>query len=436
MKTKSFLIVIPLLMAQLAAAQIDTIDTFYPYYYPRYQLDGFFDYDTAENCKMDIMLHSSIDDVYNKYIGYVAERDMDILGMAQFAFTQGDTANGYWNYLHLASPESIHYGKHTMVLATLSNSELQIQRRLFYYKEDIERTKVLRTRCNSCTSTNHDQYYCDYLMEWWFDSAFHVSAGDTFYMATGEVDSVNSTPDFTFFIEFLMRAHEIHPSGDYSTQHFPDFLYTALRVHDWQNNIETVNGSINEIPFLWAIVRFPEDTCSVPQPYAERLTDNAVFVRWDNNANHAAAEFSFGPAGIAPDDGTIVQSPIPQHVFGNLDPDHHYTVYARARCDFARSEWTGWSAPLDIHLASMEGIENSASPTLTLSPNPANDEIRVKCSHTMQSVALYAADGTTALSIHPNATETAIDLHRLPAGAYTVVTDTAAGTAIKSLVKQ
>ena len=270
-------------------------------------------------------------------------------------------------------------------------------------------------------------------MEWWFDSAFHVSMGDTFYMSAGVVLTHLSTPDTILFYDELVNGREFHLNDDYSVLHLPEYLFTTYDVAD----NEWINGTINEIPLLWAIVQYPEDTCSVPQIYAERLSDNAVFVRWDNNANHAAAEFSFGPAGIAPEDGTITQSPIPQHVFGNLDPDQHYTVYARARCDFARSEWTDWSAPLDIHLASMAGIEGAAaSPDLILAPNPAADEARIACSHAMQSVTLFAADGTAVLAVRPDATETTIDLRQLPAGAYTVVVTTAAGNESSRIVKQ
>ena len=171
----------------------------------------------------------------------------------------------------------------------------------------------------------------------------------------------------------------------------------------------------------------------MPLPYAERLSENVAFVRWNNNANHAAAEVSYGPSGIAPEDGTIISTPLPQCVLPGLEPDSHYTVYVRARCDFAQSEWTDWSEPLDIHLASL-GVTAAAGPDITLAPNPAKDEVRIACSHTMQHISIFTSNGAVALTLTPSATEVTLDMRRMPYGTYTVAVSTEAGIATRQLV--
>ena len=45
----------------------------------------------------------------------------------------------------------------------------------------------------------------------------------------------------------------------------------------------------------------------------------------------------------------------------------------------------------------------------------------------MQSVALYVADGTAALTVRPDATETLLDLRKLPAEACTAAATTESG---------
>ncbi len=428
---KTALIIAAIAIGIHAFCQSDTIPLNYPFYYPEITMPPFATYPSNSGSSSDTYtcVPTAPNNLYHDLsfpdpgamfaaIENIADRQLKVIGLAA-SFVLWDPIQ-YQSYV---------------VGSNYSNTRIE----LYHYCGDSLSAFASVPIAMSLDSIDKHMFVTRpqplndtfevWVFEGYFDTPIIINQGDTFlYSAVGQVNGKQQA-------EELMNAiAEIHGLGSYgiTDRHWPiKRVRKMTQDHYWFDDENTL------IPLVWLIIRRDEDTCSVPQLYAERLSDNVAFVRWDNNANHAAAEFSFGPAGIAPEDGTITQSPIPQHVFGNLDPDRHYTVYARARCDFARSEWTDWSAPLDIHLASMAGIDATATgPTLTLAPNPARDEARITCSHAMQTVTLFAADGTAVLAVRPDATEATIDLRQLPAGAYTVVVTTAAGNESSRIVKQ
>ena len=436
---KTALIIAALTISVHAFCQSDTIPLNYPYYYPAITLPQSAHYEYTDPHTGDDGLYcfpwtrgEHVFDIFGiftqgsyTYIGaeYVAPYSMTVIGMAcclaSWYPLPDELTPNYEDYeytnCNISIARAVGDSVAIFLSAPLHPSLENISKRMIIDYPDWQ--EVPREKEN-------------WVFEIFLNTPTTIEAGDTFYLSASGI-LPNSGDQYQ--VDVMTSIIEGHLPPDVSNTHWTPHIFRTKNYYtgEWSDIGHPV------IPLIWLIIQRDEDTCSVPQLYAERLSDNTVFVRWDNNANHAAAEFSFGPAGIAPEDGTITQSPIPQHVFGNLDPDQHYTVYARARCDFARSEWTDWSAPLDIHLASMAGIEGAAaSPDLILAPNPAADEARIACSHAMQSVTLFAADGTAVLAVRPDATETTIDLRQLPAGAYTVVVTTAAGNESSRIVKQ
>ncbi|MBR4506844.1 MAG: T9SS type A sorting domain-containing protein [Bacteroidales bacterium] len=188
------------------------------------------------------------------------------------------------------------------------------------------------------------------------------------------------------------------------------------------------------VPLIWLIIRRDCDTCPTVQglQYVKSGAGKAFF-KWQNGTNHRDWQLSYGPAGTAPEDGTIVDCI--QRMTGNIefDPDSHYVAYVRARCRFARYEYGPWSAPLDFCLNG-SGIDEAGATDITLTPNPAADRVTV-AAEGMESVELIGVDGAV-LQRKECRNTCVLDLRGLAAGVYMVRVGTARGTATKRLVVQ
>ena len=193
-------------------------------------------------------------------------------------------------------------------------------------------------------------------------------------------------------------------------------------------------GEFRFYPLLFPIIRRDCDTCPTVQglQYVKSGAGKAFF-KWQNGTNHRDWQLSYGPAGTAPEDGTIVDCS--QRMTGNIefDPDSHYVAYVRARCRFARYEYGPWSAPLDFCLNG-SGIDEAGATDITLTLNPAADRVTV-AAEGMESVELIGTDGAV-LQRRECRNTCVLDLRGLAAGVYMVRVGTLQGTATKRLVVQ
>lgn len=461
MKTKYIVLLLwSILASWTARTQVDTFDLTFPYYYPCYQMQGYIIYDSAAMCGMQFCYsdffsvcsevhrgHSgSLSDYWgfsyyrnytnNAYIGYIAENDMDILGISQpfpkFAedLSRAEAQSSFIDF----SFSSTFPFPGIMVLGTPYGDAVQMQRYFIFNLNDVVRNRMLKLRTN-WGGIDNGYRYCP-LMEYLFEVPFHINAGDTFYLSAGRVDTTNHNPDNIIFKEQLWAPWEEHIdpyNPEYNELHFPELLYRVKDTAGWHS------GTFHILPFLWAIVRFPGDTCPEPQGLrATWLADNVALLQFDTMSNHAVWEVCYGPAGTAPGGGTVVETTIPQAVLSGLDPDLHYTVYVRARCDFAYSEWTAWSAPLDICMAELGIAEWGTSALgLRLSPNPAKGSVKVECDVPLEEVSISDASGRTVLHQKAQgATELTLDIHQLSPGVYTLLSATKSGLVARKLAVQ
>lgn len=417
-----------------AACQTDTIAYPYRYYFP--PLSDVYTHlyvnipgecflvgtDIMTQEELNIQKSSEIIENSDIYIGSIAEREMEVIGVAiEGPDILGNTLFG----AHMFE------GPGSVRLAVPGNgTAVDIWETALNIPDDLASDRILKALV-----TSHDPPFYSYghITEIMFDTAYHFDEGDTIYITQCKLQPSPDNPDITKCIQRIPHWSEWHrgdTSPAASNWHLPGLLYAGYIDGEW------MQGTFHGLPILWAIVRFPDDTCPAPQELrATAIGEGTEFLQFDTMGNHAAWEISYGPSGTAPDDGTVVQTTIPQAVIGNLDPTAHYVAYCRARCDFARSEWSPWSDSIGF-TPSLAGIDDAARPQLFLAPNPAHGKVRIACSHAMQAVTLIAADGTNALTLHPDAAEATIDLHALPAGTYTIVAATAAGTAVRRLVRQ
>ena len=188
---------------------------------------------------------------------------------------------------------------------------------------------------------------------------------------------------------------------------------------------------------LWPIIERPGDTCPEVQGlrWSQLGSGTTAFVQWDAGANHRDWQLSYAPSGTPAGEGTVVDCSIAQSVLPGLAAEHQYDVYVRARCRFARDEWTDWSGPLEIGFGNPgEGIDEAAGVHAELTPNPATGRVRVSCGEMLRMVEVYDLQGRRMVAQEASGTTLELDISTLAAGRYTVIVHTAEGTGAKALV--
>ena len=191
--------------------------------------------------------------------------------------------------------------------------------------------------------------------------------------------------------------------------------------------------------FLWPIIERLGDTCPEVQGLRWSRLGNGTtaFVQWDAGTNHRDWQLSYGPVGTPAGEGTVVDCPPAQCVLPGLAAGVTYDIYVRARCRFARDEWTGWSGPLEVGFGNAgEGIDEAAGLHAELTPNPATGRVRVSCGEALRMVEVYDLQGRRMLAQEASGTTIDLDISTFAAGRYTVIVYTAEGTGAKALVVQ
>lgn len=83
--------------------------------------------------------------------------------------------------------------------------------------------------------------------------------------------------------------------------------------------------------------------CYTPELSLVSRTTNSFSVKWSVNDKSPQSnwDLSYGPAGIDPEEGTIIQKSSTNHIFPNMLKNTSYDVYVRAYCD-DNGEVTEW----------------------------------------------------------------------------------------------
>ena len=434
MQIKGLMIAAALAVCTQAVCQNDTIAYPYPYYFPPFTdifeyintdyipgycvTDVVSDFLTADilgiQVPHNIVLSSEI------YIGSVAERDMEIIGVAMPVIDRQS-----WNSLWFRDDSSI--CPYSLRVAIPGNGTVvNIAEVPPHYLQDLVANKWIMGFYHH---TDFPRYLYGGVMEVMFDTAYHLNVGDTIYMSYGKMCPSRDNPDIMVYGQQDHLFYEMH-NGMVATSdwHTPELLFAGDFGGEW------MQGTFHGEQLMWLIVRYDSDTCPAPRGLtATPLAEGTEFLQFDTMGNHAVWQVTYGPAGTLPDDCTVVQTTMPQAVVGNLDPSQRYVAYCRARCDFAVSEWSPWSDSTGFTPTAV-GIADVAHPQLTLSPNPAHGKTSINCSHAIQCLLVVTVDGKTVLDLHPDATEAIIDLHHLSPGTYTVVAITTEGIATRALM--
>ena len=266
-------------------------------------------------------------------------------------------------------------------------------------------------------------------LEIYFDQEIDVS--DSFYVS---VKSHNAIFDANGGVMEDMA----YGNFEYHNPVVDTFIYPPLSYRLLPDSANAddpwIYGVKRTYPMLFPIIRRDCDTCPHVQGIEVVPVGNGqAFLRWQRGTGHIDWQVSYGLAGTAPDDGTIIEFTNPISNIISFNPDSHYVAYVRARCRFARYEWGPWSDPVSIHLGG-SGIDEAAlSGMVTLSPNPATDEVSIDSPVPMTLVEAYDEKGARILRQELNTQHSSLNTKTWPSGAYILRIHTQQGVATKRL---
>ena len=219
------------------------------------------------------------------------------------------------------------------------------------------------------------------------------------------------------------------------------FIYPTLSYRMLSDTASSVDapwiyGEKKTYPLLFPIIRRDCDSCPQVQGIQVVPAGNGqAFMKWQRGTSHVDWQVSYGPAGTAPDDGTLMDCTLPQSALIAFNPDSHYVAYVRARCRFARYEWGPWSDPVSIYLGA-GGIDDAQlAGMVTLSPNPATDEVGVDSPLPMTLVEAYDEKGACIFRTEtpPSTLHLQLSTQAWPSGIYLLRIHTPQGVTTKKL---
>lgn len=271
------------------------------------------------------------------------------------------------------------------------------------------------------------------IYEAYFDRETRVT--DSFFISVKHLfsDSIGSHRRFDRTLGWVDGGtHYGRPGMPWS--HYP---YQAYRMQETDTGVWKY-GEVQCYPLLFPIVRLAGDTCPDVRELRWSIVGGGgtAFVQWAAGTNHRNWQLSYGPEGTPAGEGTVVDCNMAQCIIPNLTPNMRYDVYVRARCRFARDEWTAWTDPMQVCLGGCEGIQAADAPLAALSPNPASGSVNVSCSEAISMVEVYDIKGRCMMAQNVGAGACSLDISSLAAGHYTVRIHTAKGIASKPLSVQ
>ena len=448
-------------MCATAQAQdnLDTVFGRYPYYFYNYY-DNCWDHDTTnENgllcyigCRKawqePMILFDSIVPIwesgcygriryfYNEVaVGFVPDDTLRIVGFAFVRRLYNNNAYGVSGWMldsTISNDAECHFNLYDRNMQTVQTKTV--------VNRDLHPARVLPLGIDMqfyFVSEHSFNYMPSY--EVFFDSPVEIA--DTFYL------SKTTTYGDSTLLSDVVFVNEIHKNPDPTAPHYVDsscIHRLPEELRRYRNDI--VNGAWeSSLPqdswtmfLIYPIIEYPGDTCpeEVQGLRWSRLgSGTTAFVQWDAGTNHHDWQLSYAPSGTPAGEGTVVDCSIAQSVLPGLAAGIQYDIYVRARCRFARDEWTGWSGPLEIGFGNPgEGIDGVAGVQAELTPNPATGRVRVSCGEALRMVEVYDLQGRRMLAQEASGTSLELDISTLAAGRYTVIVHTAEGTGAKALV--
>ena len=303
------------------------------------------------------------------------------------------------------------------------------------------------------------------MYEYYFDKPVFVE--DSFYVG-GSVYSEKhdwtqcDTCESGFYHERYKLAYGVLGRSDPPLNMCPtcptlSFLYKfyAYELNRWMyenNGFFMLVFPIIEIDTTNRPDPHPQDTFACPPVggfQVASISGETVWLMWNSNSEHDSWELSYGPAGITPEQGTVVPvSGPPIYAMTGLDSCRLYSAYIRPVCHHGDStcygEWvpqdtsSGQGRGLDVYLCdSMPpvGIPNTPLEQFTyVVPSPASDQVQVMSGFKLLQVDVYDLSGETVYSAAASSVSTSIDVSSWPQGVYIAVIHTQGGIVTRKVV--
>ena len=177
-----------------------------------------------------------------------------------------------------------------------------------------------------------------------------------------------------------------------------------------------------------------EVDCAAPDSLAwAPMGGGNVRVSWEAGEWTSGWEVSYGPTGMLPGEGTVLQTTAPAAMLSGITMDTDYVVYVRSLCTVRDTVWSEWSAGTPFSLRP-QGIETVSDADLTLVPNPTSGAVLLTADAEMTGVEVYTAAGVPFLHLPALGHTVRINTSTWPVGAYLLEVSTARGTSAKRLV--
>ena len=172
---------------------------------------------------------------------------------------------------------------------------------------------------------------------------------------------------------------------------------------------------------------------------------DTTIIRWQSaDMDHSEWQLSYGPVGIDPNDGTMVD--LDRCVWRYIDSLHtgdSMSAWVRTICrdeGFLRySEWShpvSWCSEPSELWTERPNSNIRLDGLVRLTPNPTSDQVTVTSAYRLTGVEVYAMDGRLLYKTDAQGLTCTFSVREWPQGSYVVLVQTAAGTSTKKLLVQ
>lgn len=172
---------------------------------------------------------------------------------------------------------------------------------------------------------------------------------------------------------------------------------------------------------------------------------DTTIIRWQSaDVDHREWQLSYGPVGIDPDDGTMVD--LDRCAWRYIDSLHtgdSMSAWVRTVCrdeGFLRySEWSHpvrWCSEPSELWTERPNSNIRLDGLVRLTPNPTSNQVTVTSAYRLTGVEVYAMDGRLLYKTDAQGLTCTFSVRGWPQGSYVVLVQTAAGTSTKKLLVQ
>ena len=297
------------------------------------------------------------------------------------------------------------------------------------------------------------------IREFYFDKAKTVE--DSFYVGVSLYSDISENGE-RFYNGLITYEALFVQNPTYCPLYDPDCPDMPLQHYRFlsSDGNSWIHDDLNTYILVFPIVEldssfFEHDSAYVGCWVARNLHvaeqgDGYAILQWEHRPGQARYQISYGPSGITPEQGTIVECPLNARSLTGLDSCTHYVAYVRAVCERSSTLYSDWSDSISIFICDTPpdttDIDTTGGDTTAvmsplerftyLMPNPAAGQVTVCSSFSLSGVTLYGMHGECVMEQPLQGLAATLDISALNPGVYIVMIHTSQGFVSKKLVVQ